>query len=230
MNFDLPTHRYTGATYKYPLDSRGTAIGDFTMFDTKRGLVIERDESQGSLDGFKAIFEIKLQGKGDPVDKLLLVDLLNIADPGRISEPGHPGDVGIGERFAFPFVTIESVYVIDRRTIGVLNDNNFPFSVDRHVGSGKPDDNELILVRLEKPLSAPVRSTGFALDTSLNRHGDGQHLPLISELDFDATRQTAQHDRRDLFAKLREAVARGRIPQLGLWLSGIGVLAERISE
>jgi hypothetical protein len=89
-----------------------------------------------------------------------------------------------------------------------------PFSVGRHVESGKPDDNELILVRLEKPLSAPVRSTGIAPDTSLNRQAAGQPSPLISELDLDANRQTAQHDQRDLFVKLREAVARERIPQV----------------
>jgi glycerophosphoryl diester phosphodiesterase len=34
----------------------------------------------------------------------------------------------------------------------VLNDNNFPFSVGRHVGSGKPDGNEFIRVRLDRPL------------------------------------------------------------------------------
>jgi glycerophosphoryl diester phosphodiesterase len=155
--FDIARRRYTGTIHKYPLDPRATAIGDFTMFDPRRGLIIERDDSQGTLDGSKTVFEVKLQGDGEPVDKQLLVDLLNIADPHRISEPGQPGDVGIGEDFAFPFTTIESVYILDRRTIGILNDNNFPFSVGRHVGSGRPDDTELILVRLDSPLSAPVR-------------------------------------------------------------------------
>jgi glycerophosphoryl diester phosphodiesterase len=35
----------------------------------------------------------------------------------------------------------------------VLNDNNYPFSVGRHLGSGAPDDTELIVIQL----SAPVR-------------------------------------------------------------------------
>jgi hypothetical protein len=48
-----------------------------------------------------------------------------------------PGDVGLGQTFAMPFVTIEDVVVFDDRTIGVLNDNNFPFSVGRHVGSSR---------------------------------------------------------------------------------------------
>jgi glycerophosphoryl diester phosphodiesterase len=230
--FDIARRHYTGTTHKYPLDSRATAIGDFTMFDPKRGLIIERDDSQGTLDGFKAVFEVKLQGDGEPFDKQLVVDLLNIADPRGISEPGQPGDVGIGEHFAFPFTTIESVYVLDRRTIGVLNDNNFPFSVGRHVGSGKPDDNELILIRLEKPLSAPVRATGFAFDTS-TYHNTGQlatglsttrdqtlsevirrtdaNFLLTNELDFDTDGQTAQHHQPDLLVKLREAIAKERI-------------------
>ena len=70
----------------------------------------------------------------------------------RRREAGQRGDVGLGARFAFPFVTIEGVVVFDRRTIGVLNDNNYPFSVGRHQGTGEPDDNEFILVRLDWPL------------------------------------------------------------------------------
>jgi hypothetical protein len=37
--------------------------------------------------------------------------------------------------------------------IGVLNDNNFPFSVGRHVGAGRPDDNEFIIIRLDRRLN-----------------------------------------------------------------------------
>lgn len=150
--FDIEARRYTGTRYDYPFDPRGEAIGDFILFSDRRGLVIERDNSQGDLDGFKAIFEIALKGSGEPVEKELAVDLLDLRDPNRISEPGLPGDVGIGEAFAFPFVTIEDVVVFDRKHIGVLNDNNFPFSVGRHVGSGKPDDNEFIVIELDRPL------------------------------------------------------------------------------
>jgi glycerophosphoryl diester phosphodiesterase len=76
---------------------------------------------------------------------------MNIKDPERISLPGLAGDVGLGTTFAFPFTTIEDVIVFDRHHIGVFNDNNFPFSIGRHVGSGKPDDNEFIVIRLDKP-------------------------------------------------------------------------------
>jgi glycerophosphoryl diester phosphodiesterase len=81
------------------------------------------------------------------------VDLLKINDPHRISEPGQTGDVGIGKDFAFPFTTIEDVLFFDPKTIGVLNDNNFPFSLGRHLGTGAPDDNEFIIIKLDEPLS-----------------------------------------------------------------------------
>jgi glycerophosphoryl diester phosphodiesterase len=151
--FDLARRKYTGGRYKYRLDSRGTNIGDFIMFTQRNGLVIERDGTQGNLNGFKAIYQIGLpQQFGEAVEKTLLVDLLKINDPFRISGTGLPGDVGLGEIFAFPFTTIEDVLVMDPWHIGVLNDNNFPFSVGRHVGAGRPDDNEFIIIRLERPL------------------------------------------------------------------------------
>jgi glycerophosphoryl diester phosphodiesterase len=51
--FDIARRRYTGTIHKYPLDSRGTAIGDFTMFDPRRGLIIERDDPKARLMGSK---------------------------------------------------------------------------------------------------------------------------------------------------------------------------------
>jgi len=31
-------------------------------------------------------------------------------------------------------------------------DNNYPFSVGRHVGSQRPDDNEIVMIELPEPL------------------------------------------------------------------------------
>jgi glycerophosphoryl diester phosphodiesterase len=151
--FDLAAKSYNGNRHFYPMDSRGTNIGDFIMFGPTNGLVIEREGSQGDLNGFKAIFEVTLGAPGANVSKRLAVDLLRINDPHRISEPGQPGDVGIGKDFAFPFTTIEDVLFFDSKTIGVLNDNNFPFSLGRHLGTGNPDDNEFIIIKLDQPLT-----------------------------------------------------------------------------
>ncbi len=152
--FDLSTKAYTGKQYTYTLDERGTAIGDFILYDEKHGLVIERDGSQGDLNGHKVVYQITLNDAGEQVDKKEVVDLLRIKDFRNISKGflADEGDVGIGEDFAFPFVTIEDILFFDPNTIGVLNDNNFPFSVGRHVGSGLPDDNEFIIVKLAEPL------------------------------------------------------------------------------
>src|SRR6266498_630588 len=72
------------------------------------------------------------------MDKTLVVDLLNIANPRGLG--------GFGPVFRFPFVTIEDVALIDGQTLAVLNDNNFPGSAGRTPGVA--DNNEFITVRL----------------------------------------------------------------------------------
>lgn len=152
--FNLLNSSYTdGKRFKYPLSEKGTSIGDFVMFDQQHGLVIERDDTQGDLNGYKTIQRITLGAAGAAVGKTELVNLLNISDPDGVGV-GAEGDVGVGgNRFAFPFVTIENVVVLGERSIGVINDNNYPFSIGRHVGSGQPDDNEFITIDVGKPLS-----------------------------------------------------------------------------
>jgi hypothetical protein len=77
-----------------------------------------------------------------------VADLLNIRDPDNLG--------GFGPTFRFPFQTIESVIVLDRDRLGVLNDNNYPFSAGRV--AGEPDPNEFIIIRLDRPL--PDRGCG----------------------------------------------------------------------
>ena len=152
--FDLATRSYTGTRWNYRLETRGTNIGDFIMTDATHGLVIERDGSQGNLGGFKTIQEVTLPPAGGDVTKHLAADLVAIYDPAGISNPADPGDVGLGTSFAFPFTTIEDVVLLGPDRIGVLNDNNFPFSVGRHVGSGRPDDNEFVVLKLDRPVGS----------------------------------------------------------------------------
>jgi glycerophosphoryl diester phosphodiesterase len=151
--FDLRTKQFTGARMRYPLNARGTSIGDFQMVDATHGVVIERDDSMGDLTGFKRIYEVTLGADGSTAVKRDAVDVQQIADPFGISPPGAAGDVGIGNPFAFPFTTIEDIAVLQRGVIAVMNDNNFPFSVGRHVGSKLPDDEEFIVLELARPLA-----------------------------------------------------------------------------
>ena len=80
------------------------------------------------------------------VRKVAYVDLLNIADPRKISR--KPLENGV---LSFPFFTIENVDVIDERHIIVGNDNNLPFSTSRD--PNKADDNELIILDVGQFLS-----------------------------------------------------------------------------
>lgn len=151
--FDIATKKYTGKRFTYQFEAKGTAIGEFVLFSDNKGLIIERDNTQGDLTGFKRVYQVKLPKNGGAMEKKLVQDLMRIPDPDHISEgAGLVGDVGLGNPFAFPFQTIESVLVMSPDTLAIVNDNNYPFSVGRHLGQKLPDDNELIFVKLPKKL------------------------------------------------------------------------------
>lgn len=151
--FDIASRSYTGKQFKYKLDDKGSNIGDFILFNANEGIVIERDGSQGDPNGFKKLFRIKLGNSGDYVSKSELVNLMAINDPAGIAGKGDSGDIGMGSNFGMPFNTIEDILIVDANTLLVIDDNNFPLSVGRHKGSGKPDDNEFVLIKLPEALN-----------------------------------------------------------------------------
>jgi hypothetical protein len=78
-------------------------------------------------------------------------------------------------------VTIEDVIIIDEATLGVLNDNNYPFSTGRN--ASEPDDNEFILIRLDETLILPVEEEVVPL-VRAHAHNDYEHeRPLFDALD-----------------------------------------------
>jgi len=137
--------RFTGDFSRYRMESPGDSIGDFIAVNQHQFLVIERDNGAGPTARFKAIFLIDMRDQDHDgyVDKQLLVNLMAVPDPGGVG--------GFGPFFSFPFVTIEDVEIVNRNTIAVLNDNNFPGTGGR--APDRPDENELILVRLDQPLA-----------------------------------------------------------------------------
>ncbi|MGW4798680.1 esterase-like activity of phytase family protein [Nonomuraea sp. NPDC004297] len=147
--FDLRERAYTDRRWTYRLDDPSHAIGDAIAVDGDRFLVIERDNLQGDAAQVKRIYLADRRDRdGDgALDKTLVADLLDLADPRGLG--GAPGT------FRFPFQTIEDVVILDDRTLGVLDDNNFPFSSGRT--PGRPDDNEFITVRLTRGLEADPR-------------------------------------------------------------------------
>jgi hypothetical protein len=98
----------------------------------------------------KRIYLISFEGveSGQPVRKVGYIDLLDIADPDRVARLGLRED----GRFTFPFVTIENVDIVDNTHIIVGNDNNYPFSVGRALGT--LDNNEIILLEVGDFLAA----------------------------------------------------------------------------
>jgi hypothetical protein len=147
--FDVRHRAYTGRRWVYRLEDPAHAIGDMIAVDRDRFLVIERDGGQGDTALVKRLYlaDLRDRDRDGAMDKTLVADLLDLANPRRIG--------GFGTTFRFPFQTIEDVVILDDSTLGVLNDNNFPSSSGRT--SGKPDDNEFITIRLSHRLGADPR-------------------------------------------------------------------------
>lgn len=166
LEFDVATEKWTGRHWKYPLEANGHAIGDFNMIDATTGLIIERDNGEGTSDKacpegqkrsdcfhdiakFKRVYKIELSeaNAGGAVRKIGYIDLLNMADPAKLAR--KPLNDGV---LKFPFFTIENVDVVDATHIVVGNDNNLPFSSSRE--PSKADDNELVLLEVGALLQA----------------------------------------------------------------------------
>ncbi|MFB9964873.1 esterase-like activity of phytase family protein [Sinosporangium siamense] len=144
--FDVRKKGYTGKRWTYPLDAATHAIGDAISVDRHRFLIIERDGKQGEAAQVKKVYLVDSRDhdRDGLMDKTLVADLLNIANPDKLG--------GFGQTFRFPFETIESVAILDRHTLIIANDNNFPFSSGRT--PGRPDNNEFITIKLTHPLPA----------------------------------------------------------------------------
>ena len=166
LEFDVKSESWTGRHWKYVLEGASHAIGDFNMIDGTTGLIIERDNGEGTADKacpegqkrsdcfhdlakFKRIYKIELSeaNVGAAVRKIGYIDLMAIADPNKLAR--KPLNNGV---LTFPFFTIENVDVVDATHIVVGNDNNLPFSSSRE--PNKADDNELVLLEVADFLRA----------------------------------------------------------------------------
>lgn len=166
LEFDVAQEKWTGRYWQYVFEQNGNAIGDFNMIDGTTGLVIERDNGEGTGDRacaagvrgtdcfpdvakFKRVYKIELTdaNAGKPARKIGYIDLMAIQDPDKKSrKPLVEGSL------PFPFFTIENVEIVDATHIVVGNDNNLPFSSSRD--PNKADDNELVLLEVANFLKA----------------------------------------------------------------------------
>jgi hypothetical protein len=166
LEFDVASEKWTGRFWQYVFELNGNAIGDFNMIDGTTGLVIERDNGEGTADKacaagvrgtdcfpdiakFKRVYKIELTdaNAGKPVRKIGHIDLMAIKDPNKKAR--KPLNNGV---LTFPFFTIENVDIVDATHIIVGNDNNLPFSTSRE--PNKADDNEMILLEVGDFLKA----------------------------------------------------------------------------
>ena len=166
LEFDVAKGEYTGKSFKYTLEAPANAIGDFNMIDDTTGLIIERDNGEGTPDKacpegvkrtdcfhdlpkFKRVYKVELTeaNSGGPLRKIGYIDLMAIADPQKLARKALVNGV-----LSFPFFTIENVDVVDATHIVVGNDNNLPFSSSRE--PNKADDNELVLLEVGQFLKA----------------------------------------------------------------------------
>lgn len=143
------TGQFEGLKGFYKMENPANAIGDMTVINANEYLVIERDNGQGAGAQFKKIFKIDISQKdaNGYFAKEEVVDLLAIQDPNDLNKDGS-------RTYRMPFVTIEDVLVIDEKTILVANDNNYPFSLGRPPAI---DNNEMVLISLDKPLNLDYR-------------------------------------------------------------------------
>ena len=131
-------------SFRYRLDEDATAIGDFTMFSNTAGLVLERDSGQGEKAILKRVYRVdyeKLDEDGYLL-KTLVADLLNINDPHDLNQDDNA-------IFSFPFATIEGLVVLSPTTLGIVNDNNYPFGRARDNSGTQPDNSEFILIEVD---------------------------------------------------------------------------------
>jgi glycerophosphoryl diester phosphodiesterase len=147
--FDIQKQEYLNThaslpSYRYALDTTATAIGDFTMYSETAGLVIERDSLQGEEAIHKKIYKVDFErlDENGLMIKSLVADLLKINDPHDLDRDGRTF-------FTFPFWTIEGLVVVNRTTLGVVNDNNYPLVPAGDDSGTQPDNSEFILIEVD---------------------------------------------------------------------------------
>jgi hypothetical protein len=150
--FDLARRRYKGTVREYRVADPTYLVSDFTALDGRRFVALERDNSEGAAARHKRGFVVELGNRS--VAKREVVDLLDLADPALISLPGRPGDIGLGDPFSMPYVTIEAVLPIGGGRLSIVNDTNFG---SRGRNPQLPDPSDFIVVRVPGMLRAVPR-------------------------------------------------------------------------
>jgi hypothetical protein len=126
----------------------GYSVSDLVKLDGTHLLALERDNGQGTAAAWKRAFVVdltKTNADGTLVKKQV-VDLLNLTDKKGLSNgDSRPGDIGLGNPFAFPYQTVEAILPTGDDRVAVVNDTNFG-STGRN--ASLPDYSDFIKVRV----------------------------------------------------------------------------------
>ena len=146
QRYDTSAGKWLPGTLIYERDADTTSVTDMSLIDGNRFVVIERDDLQGDAARAKRVYSIDLDRAvpGKPLQKKLVIDLLTIGNARglALTNPGAP--------FRFPYLTTESIQVLDRKHVVIVNDNNYPATGGR--GPSVKDATEWIWLELANPL------------------------------------------------------------------------------
>lgn len=173
--FDIASNAFLNTAYSYRVGSgsyvnaagvtqrENYTVNDITAINDHEFLVVEKDRGAGDARSgkfaaanadrvaakVKKIYRIDLNkvDAGGYLIKEELVDLMNIADPRSLG-----GAATIGGIFTFPMECVEAVRIVDKQTLMLVNDNNYPGGAGAR-DPKKPDNNEFILIRLPVALN-----------------------------------------------------------------------------
>ena len=147
QRYDTAARKWLPGTLIYELDPDTVSVTDLSRIDGNRFVVIERDDLEGDAAKAKRVYSIDLDRvvPGKPLVKKLVIDLLAIRNSHGLVESLPPGAL-----FRFPYLTTESIQVLDRKHVVIVNDNNFPARGGR--GPSVPDATEWLWLELANPL------------------------------------------------------------------------------
>lgn len=147
QRYDTTAGKWLPITHIYELDADTMSVTDLSRIEGNRFVVIERDEFSGDAAKAKRVYSIDLDKAvpGKPLAKKLVIDLLSIGNARGLAETTAPD-----APFRFPYHTTESIQVLDRRHVVLVNDNNYPSTGGR--GANVTDATEWIWLELQNPL------------------------------------------------------------------------------
>jgi hypothetical protein len=147
LRYDTQAGKWLPGTYIYELDADTSSATDISRIEGNRFVVLERDDLEGDAAKAKRVYAVDLDKaiNGKPLAKKLVIDLLAIGNSRGLIE-GLPA----GAPFRFPYLTPESIQVLDRKRVVIVNDNNYPASGGR--GVGVKDATEWLWLELANPL------------------------------------------------------------------------------